>query len=371
MSLMQGPPGPETVIDGVRYLYFAGTGYLGLAAHPEVIEAGCAAFRQFGVHSATSRAGVGTTPPVLEVERRAAAFFGTEDAFYFSSGYAANHVLVSALAPGLDAVLVDEAAHFCGTEAAQLAGVPATTFSHRDPDDLARLAGRHRRMLVIADAVGPATGTVAPVQDYVRALAGCERAVLLLDDAHGFGVLGPDGRGLLDELGLWPQANHGVAAAGVTLAVGGTLAKALGGFGGIVPGTCCFVQAARSGSHYFDGASAPASPIAAATAKALEIVMREPALRRRLRANAGRLRAGLRALGLEPPAGHTAHFGLAVGGADDMRRIHRALKARGIFVPHLAAYSGVPPGGVLRFAVCAAHSFAQIDQLIGELRAIL
>ncbi|MFN0067123.1 MAG: aminotransferase class I/II-fold pyridoxal phosphate-dependent enzyme [Limisphaerales bacterium] len=368
---MQGPPGPETVIDGVRYLYFAGTGYLGLAAHPEVIEAGCAAFRQYGVHSATSRAGVGTTPPVLEVERRAATFFGTEDAFYFSSGYAANHVLVSALAPGLDAVLVDEAAHFCGTEAAQLAGVPATTFSHRDPDDLARLAGRHRRMLVIADAVGPATGTVAPVQDYVRALAGCERAVLLLDDAHGFGVLGPDGRGLLDELGLWPQANHGVAAAGVTLAVGGTLAKALGGFGGIVPGTCCFVQAARSGSHYFDGASAPASPIAAATAKALEIVMREPALRRRLRANAGRLRAGLRALGLEPPAGHTAHFGLAVGGADDMRRIHRALKARGIFVPHLAAYSGVPPGGVLRFAVCAAHSFAQIDQLIGELRAIL
>ena len=120
ISLMQSPPGPETIIDGVRYLYFAGTSYLGLAAHPEVIEAGCEAMRRYGVHSATTRARFGTIPPVLEVEQRAAEFFGTEDAFYFGSGYIANHIMVAALAPEVDAVLVDEAAHYCVAEAARL-----------------------------------------------------------------------------------------------------------------------------------------------------------------------------------------------------------------------------------------------------------
>jgi 8-amino-7-oxononanoate synthase len=147
-SIMQSAPGPETVIDGVRYLYFGGTSYLGLSNHPEVVEAGCAALRQFGVHSATTRARFGTNPPVLEVERRAAEFFGTEDAFYFGSGYLSNHILVAALAADADVVLVDEAAHYCVLEATRLAGKPVHTFRHRDPDNLAEVAKRHDRVRV-------------------------------------------------------------------------------------------------------------------------------------------------------------------------------------------------------------------------------
>ncbi|RYD29757.1 MAG: pyridoxal phosphate-dependent aminotransferase family protein [Verrucomicrobiaceae bacterium] len=139
-SLMLSAPGPETVIDGVSYLYFGGTGYLGLATHPEVVEAGCEALRKYGVHSATSRGRFGTNPPVLEVERRAAEFFGTEDAFYFGSGYAANHILVSATADRMEAVLLDESSHYCVQEAARLPGVPVIPFRHGDPDDLRRAA---------------------------------------------------------------------------------------------------------------------------------------------------------------------------------------------------------------------------------------
>ena len=371
ISLMQSPPGPETIIDGVRYLYFAGTSYLGLAAHPEVIEAGCEAMRRYGVHSATTRARFGTNPPVLEVERRAAEFFGTEDAFYFGSGYVANHIMVSALAREVDAVLVDEAAHYCVAEATRLSGLPVKTFRHRDADDLARLARESPRVLMMADAVGPSSGALAPVAEYVRALSGCERALLLLDDAHGFGVLGENGRGLLDDLGLWKTVNAMPANRGVSIFVCGTLAKALGGFGGIIPGTREFVQRAHTSSHYFDGASAPASAVAGATAKALEIVMREPSLRASLRANTLHLRAGLRTLGLTVPGGATAHFGVSTGDAANMRRIHETLKARGIMVPYVGTYSGIPPEGVLRFAVFANHTTAQLDRLLAALRSIL
>jgi 8-amino-7-oxononanoate synthase len=371
VSLMESAPGPETVIDGIRYLYFGGTSYLGLAGHPEVIEAGCAALRDFGVHSATSRARFGTTPPVLAVERRAAEYFGAQDAFYFGSGYMANHIMVAALAAEVEMVLVDESAHYCVREAARLAGVPVATFQPRDADDLGRLARGRQRVLVLADAVGSSSGLLTPVADYLRVLEACEQATLLLDDAHGFGVLGEHGRGWFDELGLWERVNRQAAGPGVRLHVCGTLAKALGGFGGIIPGTREFVARARTASHYFDGASAPASPVAGATAKALEIVAREPQRRVRLRENALLLRERLRTLGLPVPPGTTANLGVSVGDAANMRRIHEALKARHIMLPYVGTYAGIPPEGVLRFAVFATHTPAQIDQLIAEIRPLL
>jgi 8-amino-7-oxononanoate synthase len=225
-------------------------------------------------------------------------------------------------------------------------------------------------VLVMADAVGPSSGLLAPVLEYRRVLEGCERAVLLLDDAHGFGVLGEQGRGLFEELGLWPMVN-GNNEAGRSIAVCGTLSKALGGFGGIIPGTREFVARAREASHYFDGASAPASAEAGATAKALEIVQREPELRRQLRGNILRLRAALRGLGLTVPDGAAANFGVSIGNAANMQRIHEALKTRGILLPYVGAYSGIPPEGVLRFAVFANHTAAQLDRLAAELRTLL
>lgn len=371
LSMMQSAPGPETVIDGVRYLYFGGTSYLGLAAHPEVIEAGCAALRQFGVHSATSRGRFGTTPPVRLVEERAAAFFGVEDAFYFGTGYVSNHILVAAVGDEIDAVLIDDSSHYSLREAALLPGRPLLTFRRGDAADMAEKAAGFSRVLVMADAVGPSDGALAPVESYLDALESRDQATLLLDDAHGFGVLGPHGRGLLDDLGRWTEANGQPGKRAVRLVVGGTLAKALGGFGGIIPGTADFVERARRSSHYFDGASAPASAVAGSSAKALEIIMREPELRQRLQDNGARLREGLRSLGLTPPAGRAAHLGITTGSAANMRHIHEALKERGILLPYVATYSGLPPEGNLRFSVFATHTAEQIDRLLAELRALL
>jgi 7-keto-8-aminopelargonate synthetase-like enzyme len=373
---MQGPPGPETVIDGRRYLYFGGTSYLGLAGHAEVIEAACEAVRRYGLHTATSRAGYGNNPPTLEVERRAAEFFGQEAAFYFTSGYVGNHILVQGLVGRFDAIFADEAAHYSLEEAARLSGRPITRFHHADPDDLHRSLRQQcrpsERPLILTDGVFAAAGDIAPLDRYVDILSRYEGASLLVDDAHGFGTLGDRGRGTLEHFGFWgPGVNSAASPAGVGLFVVGTLSKALGGFGGILAGSVEFIRLARSSSHYFDGASAPPSPAAGATAKALEIVIREPRLRTRLRENVLFLRQGLRSLGLSAIESPSPVIGLAVGDARNMQRLHCELKEQGILVPYFATYSGTGKEGLLRIAVCAAHSVAMLQRLLSELARII
>ena len=119
MHLMQSPPGPYTQIDGREYLYFVGTGYLGLQGRPEVIRAACEAAQQYGIGSANSRTAFGTTPPLLEVERLAAAMFGLDDAFYFASGWLGNHVLMQLLDAESGLILLDECSHYSAFEAAR------------------------------------------------------------------------------------------------------------------------------------------------------------------------------------------------------------------------------------------------------------
>lgn len=369
---MQSPPGPETVIDGRRYLYFGGTSYLGLAGNGEVIEAACEAVRRYGLHTATSRAGFGTNPPTLEVERRAAEFFGQESAFYFVSGYVGNHILIEALAGRFDAVFIDEAAHYSLQEAARLSGLQVTRFQHADSDDLRRLLRQQLRSgecpLVLTDGIFAASGHIAPLDRYVEILNQYQRASLLVDDAHGFGTLGDHGRGTLEHFGLWgPGVNSTASPRRAGLFASGTLSKALGGFGGILAGSDEFIRQARSSSHYFDGASAPPSPVAGATAKALEIVIREPQLRARLRDNVLYLRQGLRRLGLAVIDSPSPVIELVVGDARNMERLHGELKERGILVPYFATYSGTGKEGLLRIAVCAAHGVAMLDRLLGEL----
>jgi 7-keto-8-aminopelargonate synthetase-like enzyme len=370
---MLSPPGPETVIDGRPYLYFGGTSYLGLAGHPEVIEAACAAVRRYGLHTATSRAGFGTSPPLQEVERLAAEFFGHEAAYYFVSGYVGNHILVQALADRFHAIFADEAAHYSLEEAARLSGRPLARFRHAEPDDLRRQLRHHlrpgERPLVLTDGVFAAGGEIAPLCRYVEILGPSDGAGVLVDDAHGFGTLGDCGRGTLEHSGLWdPAVNSGL---GARLFVGGTLSKAMGGFGGILTGHDDFIRHARSSSHYFDGASAPPAPVAGATAKALELVIRQPQLRTRLRENVIHLRRGLRDLGLSADDSPSPVIGLTVGDSRNMQRVHRELKNQGILVPYFATYSGTGKEGLLRIAVCAPHTIAMLDRLIGELARIV
>lgn len=372
-KVMQSAPGPETVIDGRRYLYFAGTGYLGLQGHPEVIRAACDATRHYGIGSATTRAWFGNTPPTLDVERLAARLFAADEAFYYPSGYLGNHILANVLAERFDAVFVDERSHYSLLEGVRSSARPIFTFGYRDPGGLeACLRANLRpgqRPLVATDGIFPVLGTIAPLAEYRQVLAEYPGAMLMIDDAHAAGVLGANGRGTYEYLGLPADRvnrdpDQPAFSDGPALLFSATTSKALGGFGGILPGARAFVARVKSVSHCYDGASAPPVPAAAATARALELLMAQPEMRTRLWENARLLKNGLRRLGLCVEDTPVPIVGLAIGDGPNMQRIQQTLVDRGIMIAHAASYSGLGPGGALRIAVFSTHTPPMIEQLV-------
>jgi len=377
---MQSPPAPETVIDGQRYLYFAGTAYLGLQGHPEVVRAACRAAEQYGVGSATSRAGFGDTPPVVEVERLAAELLGAESAFYFPSGYVGNHVLVEAVREQVGAVFVDEASHYCVHEAARLSGRPVWQFAHARPEDLrlkldARLpAGASP--LVLTDGVFSARGDVAPLAEYRAVLADYAGSVLTVDDAHGVGVLGERGRGTFEHAGLFDVGVNTAAVLGgpagrpPALLCCATLSKALGGYGGIIPGEAALVERLKSAAPHYAGMSPPPPPVAAASARALQLVLDRPDLLKRLRRNVAALKGGLRERGFDVAPTPVPIVALELGDAANMQRIQRTLMDRGIVISYFRAYSGLGPQGALRIALFATHTEAMIERLLDALAGV-
>ena len=386
---LEGPPDALVTIAGRVYHYFAGNGYFGLQSEPEVLAATCEAVLRYGIGTATSRIAF-TSPPIFEVERRVADLIGSDSAFYTASGYAANQILLDALEGTFDRVFIDESAHYSLFDAARrvrLSRCRPIVFRHRNIDDLRdKLDSNlqiHERPLVLSDGVFSFLGTVAPVAEYVSLLANYESASLLIDDAHGFGVLGKQGRGTLEHCGLDPAVanrtpedssdiffDDGTGSVPINLYVGFSLSKAVGGCGGVLPGGESFVQRLKERSSMFIGASAPASPIAAATAKALSILA-EDRLRDRLRQNVARLKSGLRGIGVTVDDSPVPIAILTLGSSRNMRGIQKRLSQRGVLISYLPRYAGLGSEGALRIAVFATHTPEMIDGLIETLTAVV
>jgi glycine C-acetyltransferase/8-amino-7-oxononanoate synthase len=361
---MESAPAAETVISGKRYLYFGGTGYYTLQNHPSLLQAATAALARYGMHPATSRGGFGTTPLYVAVEAASARFFGAEDAAYIASGYLCNLAGLQALtaADGFDAIFVDRGSHYSVTDLLPALGLPVVPFAHRDPEDLRRSLRAHlragRRALVVSDGIFPLMGHLAPVPAYLEVAAAYD-AVLWLDDSHGVGVLGERGRGTCEHYGL----------ASEWLLFGGTLSKAFGAYGGVIPGRKDFVRAVRAG-HVMNGATSPTSPAAAAALAGIELLAAHPEWRMRLWDNARMLKSGLRRLGLPVEDSPVPIAAWALESARRMDGVQRALMARGICIQR-ARYVGAGPAGVLRVVVFSTHTAEQIGRLLEELQRVL
>lgn len=362
--LMESAPGTETTINGRNYLYFGGVSYFGLHADKDLMEEGIRSWRELGLGSATSRAGMGTVPLYLEVEEAAARFFGTEDAAYLVSGYTSNMAGAQALneAGAFDVVFIDEHSHFCVGDAAMATGKPVHSFAHMDPGDLKvkleNLLEPGRTPLLMTDGLFPTFGRIAPIPDYVEVLEPYA-GKMWIDEAHPVGIMGPNGRGTYDHFGL----------AGEGLFFGGTLSKAFGGFGGIIPGPKGFIDRVRSGPVMI-AASAPPNPVAAATLAGVRKVAANPQWRERIWANARRLKDGLRDLGIEVEPTDVPIAAFPLGSAERMQAVHRELMELGICIQY-THYPGAGADGVLRMVVFSTHTDEQIDRLIGELGSVI
>lgn len=361
----ESPLGPRVVIAGRERDYFSGTGYLGLHNHPQVIEAAVRAIQRYGMSTATSRGGYGEHPLYDELERQVCAYFEAESALYFASGYLGGMILVQGLAERFERIFVDEAAHYSLRDAARASTKPLHFFHHRDSGDLAeclrRHLGRGERPLVLTDGLFPISGEVAPLDEYLSLLQPYD-GMLGVDDAHGAGVLGQNGRGSAEWLGVSQSASLQVCA---------TLSKALGGYGGVLTGCRERIGEIEQHSKVYVAASPPPLPAAAAAARAVEIARTEPQRRQLLWENVARAREGLRRLGWDLPDSPVPILCLRARPSVDLARLRAGLFEHDICVAHVTSYSSTPPGGALRIAIFATHTPEQIERLVDTLGKLL
>lgn len=361
--VMEGPPGPLTVINGKLYLYFGGTGYFALHGHLHLVEAAISAVKKYGIHPGTSRSGFGNNPILLDVEKRIADFFGSEDAFYFVSGYLGPLVLLQTLRDKYDVIIMDETSHFAVKDAVNSIGKKVLTFKHRDAENLKKVVVKglkpDERPVLCTDGIFPTFGVIAPIPDYVEILKPYG-GLFVLDDAHAVGVLGARGRGTFEYYGL----------KGENLYFSGTLSKAFGGEGGFICGSKEFIEKAKTITGIYSGATPTGNATAAASAKGIEIVKSHPEMRQQLYKNVELAKKGLRKLGFPMNDTPVPIVTWSLKSADEMLRVHKALMDRSIIVPY-SKYVGAPAGGVLRASIFSEHTEEQINRLINELGKLI
>ncbi len=364
--VVQPAGGARLLVDGQPMLAFCSNDYLGLAGHPALAEAAREATRSFGVGSGGSPLVSGHSAANAALEQELAAFVQLPRALYFYAGYATNTGIIPALVGDGDALFSDALNHACLIDGARLSRASIHRYPHADLAALeaALAASTARRKLVVSDAVFSMDGDLI---DIPALLALCERfdALLLLDDAHGFGVLGPEGRGSLAQAGL-----TGAAASRRVLYMA-TLGKAAGVAGAFVAGDGALIEWLLQKTRTYIFATAAPPLLASALSTSLSLIEAADDRRQHLAARIAQLRAGLASL---PPAlgwqllpSDTAVQALVIGSNEAALAVMENLRAQGLWVPAIRPPT-VPAGTArLRIALSAAHTEEDVDQLLQAL----
>ncbi|MBM2850419.1 MAG: bioF, partial [Anaerolineales bacterium] len=355
---IESPQGAWLVVDGKRVLNFCSNNYLGLANHPRLVQAAQDAVKQYGVGPAAVRSIAGTMSLHVELEKRLAAFKGVEAAITFQSGFNANLATLPALVGKEDVIYSDRLNHASIIDGCRLSGAKIVAYDHCSPAHLketiaAEKKNGYRRALIVTDGVFSMDGDVAPLPE-IYAIARDEDILLMVDDAHGEGVLGRGGRGLVDHFGL-----HGKVDIEV-----GTLSKAFGVVGGVVAGKQVVVDWLRQRGRPFLFSSAVTAPDAAACLAALDLLEASTELVDRLWDNAKYFKAEMKRLGFDTGVSTTPITPVMLGEAPLAQQFSRALfdAPRDVFAMAIG-YPTVPKGKArIRVMISAAHSRDDLDQ---------
>lgn len=363
--VLESPCGRLATVDGREMINFASNDYLGLAGNHEIARAMAEGAMQWGAGSGASHLVSGHLGPHETLEKEIAAFTGFPRALTFSTGYLANMAVTPTLAGRSDAVFADKLNHASLIDAMQLAkanGTDTQRYPHNDMTALERMlaASTATNKIIVSDAVFSMDGDLAPLPA-LFALAERFDAWLVIDDAHGFGVLGPHGEGSLALFNLPPHPR---------ILLMGTLGKAAGVGGAFVAGSETAIEylLQKGRSYIFTTAAPPA--IACALSKSLAIIRQGDTLRASLMARIDQLRDGLAGLPWRLLPSATAIQPLIVGDNEAAVKLANALWERGLWVPAIRPPT-VPQGTArLRISVSTAHTKADIAHLVGTLKEL-
>ena len=353
---------PVVTIDGRRVVMLGSNNYLGLANHPEVKQAAIRAIERYGTGCAGSRLLNGTLDLHVELEDRLASFMQREAALTFATGFQVNLGVLSCLLGRQDVVFLDSLDHACIIDGARLGFAKMVKFKHNDMADLERklaLTADDVGKLIVVDGVFSMEGDVCKLPDLVR-LKRQYGARLMVDDAHGLGVLGKHGRGTAEHFGL---------DADVDLIMG-TFSKSLAAAGGFIAGDRYIVDFIRHHARAQIFSAAPPPALAAAVLAALDIVIREPERRAQLWENTRYMQHELESLGFDTGGSETPVIPMVVGDDRTVFSMVSRLHEDGVFVNPVIT-PAVPPGrAMIRTSYMATHSRAHLDEALDALKRI-
>lgn len=352
---LSSPQGAWLVVDGKRVLNFCSNNYLGLASKPEIIKAAQESMAKYGVGPAAVRTIAGTMDLHLELEKRLAAFKGVDAAITFQSGFTANLGTIPALVGKEDAIFSDELNHASIIDGARLSGAHIIRYAHCNPEDLDKQLreqrGSYPRALVVTDGVFSMDGDMAPLAEIYNVTQNYE-AVLMVDDAHGEGVLGKGGRGIVDHFGL-----HGKVDVEI-----GTLSKAFGVVGGVVAGNPLVVEWLRQRGRPFLFSSAMTVPDVAACLAAIDILEASTELVDRLWENTHYFKTEMKRASFNTGQSVTPITPVMLGEAPLAQQFSRELFDADVFAMAIG-FPTVPRGKArIRVMISAAHSKADLDK---------
>ena len=353
---LSSPQGAWLVVDGRRVLTFSSNNYLGLANHPRLVEAAKRAMDTHGVGPAAVRSIAGTMDLHLELEERLARFKGVEAAVTFQSGFMANLATIPALVGRGDVIFSDQLNHASIIDGCRLSRAQIVAYEHNNPDDLRKKIAEtteYNRRLIVTDGVFSMDGDIAPLPE-IAAIASEHGILLMVDDAHGEGVLGRGGRGIVDHFGLHGQVDVEI----------GTLSKAFGVVGGVVAGNKVIVDWLRQRGRPFLFSSAMAVPDVAANIAAVELLEESTELVDRLWSNAEYFKQGMQSLGFDTGQTQTPIVPVMLGEAPLAQQFSRRMFEEGVFVMAIG-YPTVPHGKArLRVMNSATHSRDDLDMAL-------
>ena len=356
---MESGTGPTIHYAGREIILLSSNDYLGLATHPEVVRAAKEATEQYGVGSGASRLVSGTLPPHTLLETSLATFKGTEAALLFGAGYLANIGVIPNLLGQGGLILADRLCHASLVDGCRLSRADFRVFRHRDCahlESLLRRRSTNRPTLIITEGLFSMDGDLAPLSDLVS-LAERYEAMLYVDDAHGTGIMGPTGRGTIEQCGLEQRVPFHM----------GTLSKALGSHGAYIVGSNDLIQYLVNVTRPFIFTTALPPAIAAAAAAAIAVVQREPERRTRLWSNRQRLFDGMQRLGFRMTQTVSPILPILVGDAATASALAERLLSRGIYASAIRPPT-VPDGtSRIRFTVSSEHTTEQLDEALHAL----